>query len=74
MPFPDPDRIVAVYTSYATGTDGASYPNFLDWQRENRSFAFLAMYHPENFTLIGADESEHILGEGVSAGFLMFWG
>ena len=69
LPFPEPDRLVAVYTSYATGTDTASYPNFLDWQRENRSFAFLAMYHPENFTLGGKDEPEHTLGERISVGF-----
>jgi hypothetical protein len=30
LPFPEPDRLVAVYTSYATGTDTASYPNFLE--------------------------------------------
>ena len=45
------------------------YPNFLDWQRENRSFAFLATYRPTDFTLAGADVSEHVQGELISAEF-----
>jgi predicted permease len=70
LPFPEPDHLVAIYThNYVDGNTNFSYPNFLDWQRENRSFDFLAAYHPENFTLTGADQSERIPGEHVSAGF-----
>lgn len=70
LPFPEPDRLVAVYTyTAADGNESFSYPDFLDWQRENRSFAYLATYRPMDFTLAGADVTEHLQGARISAEF-----
>jgi predicted permease len=70
LPYPAPDRLVALYARDQNFENSTfSYPNFLDWRRENRSFAFLAAYHPDDFTLTGAGESEHLPGERISAGF-----
>src|SRR5262249_53168524 len=50
LPFPAPDRLQSVYTRTETFTKGSvSYPNFLDWQRNNRSFAALAAYRSDDF-------------------------
>jgi predicted permease len=70
LPFPEPDRLVAIYTYVASdGNQSFSYPDFLDWQRENRSFAYLATYRPTDFTLTGTAQTEHVQGERISAEF-----
>lgn len=70
LPFSEPGRLVAVYTYEAIdGNTSFAYPNFLDWQRQSSSFAFLATYRQFDFTLAGADEAEHVSGERVSTEF-----
>jgi putative ABC transport system permease protein len=47
LPFADPSRLVMVFaTDAARGDqyDVASYPAFLDWQEQNRSFASMAAF------------------------------
>ncbi len=40
LPYPHPDRLFALYSRVANFHESSiSYPNFLDWQRDNRSFA-----------------------------------
>src|SRR5580698_8166789 len=70
LPFPQADRLMALFTRrIAFTTASISYPNFLDWQRNNRTFESLACYRPDDFNLTGAGQAEHILGEMVSADF-----
>lgn len=70
LPYPDAHRLFAVYTAYSDGTNGTfSFPNFLDWKRDNHTFAFLAAYHPDEFTLTGPGGTERIPGERISADF-----
>lgn len=50
LPFPHPEQLVTLYESKVHFEDGAiSYPNFLDWQRDNRTFASLAAFAPTSF-------------------------
>jgi hypothetical protein len=61
LPYSNPDRLVALYNY--TGSDGTasfSYLDFLEWQCENRSFAFLAAYRRSDFTLTGTARTEHL--------------
>ncbi len=52
-----------------------SYLNFLDWQRDNRSFDAMAAYrNAGGMTLTGAGEAENVKGEMVSAGFFELLG
>jgi predicted permease len=44
-----------------------SYPNFLDWQRENHSFAGFAMFSHAGFLLTGSGENERVRGNYVSS-------
>jgi predicted permease len=70
LPFPNADRLMALFSKrIAFDTASISYPNFLDWQRNNRAFASLACYRPDDFNLTGAGQAEHIVGEMVSADF-----
>jgi predicted permease len=70
LPYSNPDRLVALYNYTASdGNASFSYLDFLEWQRENRSFAFLAAYRRSDFTLTGTAQTEHIQGELISAEF-----
>src|SRR5579864_294930 len=70
LPYPDPDRLVAIYSNFPVdGNASFSYPNFVDWQRDNRSFAHLAAYHRDEFTFTAAGEAQHVVGEQLTAGF-----
>jgi predicted permease len=70
LPFPAPNQLVALYAK-RVGFERASisYPNFLDWQRDNRSFAAMAAFRQDDFNLTGSGEAEHIRGGMVSADF-----
>jgi putative ABC transport system permease protein len=68
--YAEPDRLIALYTRVPNYDRASiSYPNFLDWVRENRSFSALAAYRPDDFTLAGRGEPERVAGEMVSASF-----
>src|SRR3984885_7799622 len=70
LPFPAPNQLVALYAKRVSFERASiSYPNFLDWQRDNRSFASMAAFRQDDFNLTGAGEVEHIRGEMVSADF-----
>jgi predicted permease len=70
LPFPQADRLMALFSKrIAFDTASISYPNFLDWQRNNRTFESLSAYCPTDFNLTGAGQAEHIIGEMVSANF-----
>src|SRR5512143_1439722 len=45
MAYPQSDQLVALYSKTPDFDRGSiSYPNFIDWVRENRSFSALAAY------------------------------
>src|SRR5215469_6695813 len=54
LPFPDSHRIVTMYQDKPNFPKGSiSYPNFLDWQRENRCFEALAAYRWSDGSITG---------------------
>jgi hypothetical protein len=68
--FPEPNQLVALYANRVQFERASiSYPNFLDWQRENKTFVSMAAFRSDDFNLTGAGEAEHIRGEMVSADF-----
>ena len=70
LPYPQPERLVALYSRTADSpTWSISYPNFLDWVRDNRSFSTLASYREQDYNLTGMGEPERLPGEMVSATF-----
>ena len=76
LPYPQPERLVVLFhdkPNFATGS--ISYPNFLDWQRENQAFEQMAAYRNSgSFALTGTAEPEAVTGEMVSAGFFEILG
>lgn len=70
LPFPQADQLIAMGENKANFQNGSiSYPNFRDWQRENRSFSSMALSRVFSFSLLGAGDPEQIHGELVSSDF-----
>jgi predicted permease len=70
LPFPNPDQLVVLYESKVHFDNGAiSYPNFIDWQKDNRSFASMAGFRSAEISLTGSGESERVTAEMLSADF-----
>jgi predicted permease len=68
--FPKANQLVALYENRAQFQDASiSYPNFLDWERNNRSFETIAAFRSDNFSLTGMGQAERVKGAMVSAGF-----
>src|SRR5258708_15782964 len=57
LPFPNPDELVAVYTKSPTFQESSiSYPNFLDWQKDNHSFAAFSAFRSADYNKVGGGE------------------
>src|ERR1700739_4633724 len=70
LPFPEPDRLITLFSRAPQSPRWSiSYPNFLDWQRENHSFSALAAFRQDDFKLTGLGEPERLKTNMVSATF-----
>jgi len=75
LPFPHPQELTVLY-EHTTNFEkfSISYPNFLDWQRTNSTFASMAAYRHEDFNITGSGEPERVRGGMVSAEFFPIFG
>jgi len=70
LPYPGAERLIALYSKSAHfSRQSISYPNFLDWQRENKSFALLAAYRGDSLNLTGQGEAERLRTAMISWSF-----
>jgi len=71
LPYPQAEQLVMLHESkpnFATGS--ISFPNFLDWQKENRTFSSMAIQRSgSSFILTGLGEAEQVNGTFVSSEF-----
>jgi predicted permease len=75
LPFQQPERLMALYSSNKEFRNASiSYPNFLDWVRNNRAFSELAAFRQDSFELTGMGEPERLKVEMVSANFFPLLG
>lgn len=75
LPYPQPDRLTALYSHTAQfDFSSISYPNFLDWQRDNHTFAALGAYRGDDFNMTGMGEPERLRAQMVSADFFPILG
>jgi predicted permease len=75
LPFPQPEQLVAVDESKPNFDQGSiSYPNFLDWQKDNHSFSSIAVARGSAFSLTGRGEAEQVNAEFVSGTFFPLLG
>jgi len=71
LPYGQPDRLVALelYNRSLGYATYLSYPDFLDWQLNSRSFKQIAALANQGFDLTGPGDPEHLDGKEVSASF-----
>ena len=77
LPYAQPDRLITlgevrsqnVPDPLAMGTWNASYPDFLDWRAQSKTFELLAGFNGDGFTLRGAGEPESVFAVQVTPNF-----
>jgi len=75
LPFLHADRIVSMFEETKNFPEGSiSYPNFLDWQRDNRSFEAMAAYRSTDGSITGVGQPENVRAQRVSANFFPILG
>lgn len=76
LPVFEPNRIVTLRSKVLqTGTEaGTSYPDFLDWRSQSRSFESMAALNFLSFTLTGTGSPENLKATAISAAGFKTWG
>ena len=75
LPFPHPQELTVLYEHTPNDEKSSiSYPNFLDWQRTNSTFASMAAYRHQDFNVTASGEPERVRGGMISAEFFPILG
>jgi putative ABC transport system permease protein len=70
LPHPDPGELVTLHESKPNFSTGSiSFPNFLDWRRDNQTFSSMAVQRGTSFILTGMGDAEQIDAQFVSSNF-----
>jgi putative ABC transport system permease protein len=75
LPYPEGEQLVIVEESTSRSAHADVSPaNWLDWQRESRTFRRFAAWRPWAFTLTGAGEARWVNAQQVSSEFFPLFG
>jgi putative ABC transport system permease protein len=74
LPYPEPDRLVVVWSKIQTFHNGISAGDFTDWKRENSSFQDINAFTGGSFNIASKDQPENIEGRQVTTGFYKMFG
>jgi predicted permease len=75
LPYPHSEQLVTLHESKPNFNTGSiSYPNFLDWQKENHTLSSMAVARPYSFSLTNLGEAEQIQGQFVTSDFFSILG
>ncbi len=75
LPYPQPEQLVTIHQSKPNFETGAMpYPNFRDLQKENQTFAVMAISRGFGFSLFGAGEAERVRARLITADFFSVLG
>ena len=69
LPYPEPERLVAVQSLINGSPTAVSPPDFVDWRAQAKSFSALAAYFLNTTNLTGTGEPERLTQARVSANF-----
>jgi putative ABC transport system permease protein len=69
LPFPHPDKLVAVYEDYQGRAGNVSAGNFVDGVEPVRAFSAATAVQYSNFNLVESGDPERVVGARVTAGF-----
>jgi len=76
LPFPSPDRLVAIYSVHVLRgeSENIGQEDFRDWRAANTVFERMAFTEFDQVTLTGFGDAERIAGTSVSEGFFEMLG
>lgn len=75
LPYPHSEQLVSLHASKPNFAYGSiSYPNFLDWQKENHTFSAMAIYRSLVFNLTGSGDAEQLFGQYITSEFFPILG
>ena len=75
LPYDRPEQLVRLHASKPSFEKGSiSFPNFLDWQAQNRTFSAMAVSRGGSFTLTGAGDAERVSAALISADYFKVLG
>src|SRR6202161_1140954 len=75
LPYPHAEQLVTLHESKPNFNTGSiSYPNFLDWQKENHTLSSMAVSRSYSFSLTNLGEAEQIQGQFVTPDFFPILG
>ena len=77
LPYRDPEQLVQLWGNVQrtrVERRGASYPDYLDWRAESKSFEDIAAVDSQWMTFVGSDEPERIQTEFVAAPYFSLLG
>lgn len=70
LPYPHAEQLVTLHQNKANFEFGSiSYPNFRDWQKDNRTFSSMAISRRFAFSLTGLGEAEQVRARFISSDF-----
>jgi putative ABC transport system permease protein len=69
LPYPEPDRLVAISETIGDSPWPTSYPDYLDWRAAQDSFGDIAVSRRDDFNLTGDGEPERFSGLFVTASY-----
>lgn len=71
LPYPNADQLVIVWSKVSghSGRNGTSAGDFLDWQKQNKSFQQLAAWTDRGFNVSTQDQPERVNGRLASPGW-----
>jgi predicted permease len=70
LPYPHPEQLITLHESKPNFKNGSvSFPNFLDWQKDNHTFSAMAVTRRYTFSLTGLGEPEQVRARFVSSDF-----
>ena len=75
LPYPEPDRLVMVWTRTSGGpASAAAWPEIVDWREQSHSFSDMAAWRGQSVNLTGEGEPERLVGAFVSDRFFPLLG
>jgi putative ABC transport system permease protein len=74
LPYPDPDRLVNVWSKVQGHRYGVSPGDFLDWKRQSTMFADLSLATEDNFNVATQAAPEYLDGADATPGFFNMLG
>lgn len=75
LPFPHPEQLVDLHENKPNFANGSiSYPNFLDWRKDNHTFAAMGLARGYGFSMTGRGDAAQLTGEFLSDGYFAVLG